>query len=182
MVEVEKLLPLKGKVLVEPAYDPPMEGSLLIPLQAQAVYPVVGYVLAKGELSEAIEIGDLVLFAASSLLVPPSDYPVTHIVFSDQSELLTFEEYYDPTKELLDVHKKNPSAEDFTLNLRALDGFEWSFKTSEIVSLSVGRVSNSSYEVSQLADVVHIVKTQPAGYPERIFYFLHESLILGVIK
>lgn len=172
---VPSLRPLKGHVILEPAYDPEeTDAGLYVPLDAQQRYPQVGYCIATA--SGQIEEGDYCLINVESSDVARTYEKVFALHLKDWGTELCDPEVEPAVVEAVERYRANPSTEDNRIRLETLKGEHLAFLCSDV--LSYEWTSSDSGGFGLLYPLNVRMWWAPDG---SLYYIVHEDHIIGVI-
>jgi hypothetical protein len=180
-MRIESISLLRGHVLVEPRVDPDRIGFFHVPDQAKEKYPQSGWVVKVGEVQEEIEVNDFVVFAISSMDIPHIYYKALHIVYR-LSEDRVHEIKCDPdmepvVRQMMFVHRSNPSTDDFWFDLADMEGTNYSFRTSQVVDFQIVDLPYPRYRLKSPLGSHFLEFENPEGKMQ-IYYLMHEKNIL----
>jgi len=177
MIDVASLRLMRGKILVEPAYDPDRQGSFFRPVSEHERYSQVGWVLAKGELKEDIKVGDVVIFPNEGIRVGLSYYRVLRLTLKDFGDLDVDEGMEPVIKEAVEQYRR--TKRDLTITLEDEKGEHYRMLTSDVLSWTFVDLPNPQYGLDYVdMKIIRIVD----GGKVNDLYLLHEDNVLMVLE
>lgn len=171
------LRPLSGHCILRAAKDPNEEGGLGI-VTLDEMYPQVGYVIASAARDEDISLGDLALIQVESMDIARVYQRVFHVIFKDGTDMLCEPDKADP---ILDAFNRRRRGENLRIRTLQLNGEGIQFETSDILSYQFAEMHSAGWS-AMYPEKVRLFKCQFAGETERIYYHIHESEILCLLK
>lgn len=171
------LQPLEGYCILRAAKDPNEEKDLGI-FTLDEMYPQIGYVIASSAKDEDIQIGDLALVQVESMDIARNYQRVFHIIFKDGTDMLCEPDKADP---ILEAYSRKRRGETLRIRTLQLNGEGIQFETSDILSYQFAEMHSAGWS-ALYPEKLRLFKCQFAGEAERIYYHIHESEILCLLK
>lgn len=170
------LRPLKGHVILEPAYDPEeTDAGLYVPLDAQQRYPQVGECIASA--SSQIEVGDFCLINVESSDVARTYNKVFALHLKDWGTELCDPEVEPAVVEAVERYRSNPTTEDNRIRLETLKGEHLAFLCSDVLSYEWATKDSPAW------DMLYPLNVKMWRAPDgSLIYFVHEDNIIGVLN
>lgn len=170
--------PLSGWVILEPAYDPEhTDVGLYVPLDARQRYPQIGWCIASRAEKEDISEGDLCIINVESSDVAHTYNRAFAIHLKDWGTELCDPEVEPAVREAVESYRANPSTDDKRIRLETLRGEHLAFLCSDVLSYEWTDQSSPAFRLLYPLNV-------RMWWDEngKMFYFVHEDNIMGVIE